>query len=93
MGYDVRQIDLLSLRRQIGMVLQTSLLFSASLRDNLTFGRPDATDEDIIAAIKAAQAYDFIQQPAQRAWIRWSVNAGSPFPAGSAKGSPSPAPC
>ena len=60
-GHDVRQIDLLSLRRQIGMVLQTSLLFSASLRDNLKFGRPDATDEEIAAAIKAAQAYDFIQ--------------------------------
>ena len=60
-GYDVRQIDLLSLRRQIGMVLQTSLLFSASLRENLKFGRPDATDEEIVAAAKAAQAYDFIQ--------------------------------
>ncbi len=60
-GIDVRHIELLSLRRQIGMVLQTSLLFSASLRDNLKFGRPDATDEDITAAIKAAQAYDFIQ--------------------------------
>ena len=60
-GTDVRKIDLLSLRRQIGMVLQTSLLFSASLRDNLTFGRPDATDEEIEAAIKAAQAYEFIQ--------------------------------
>ncbi len=60
-GVDVRHIDILSLRRQIGMVLQTSLLFSASLRDNLKFGRPDANDEDITAAIKAAQAYDFIQ--------------------------------
>ena len=61
-GHDVREVDLLSLRRQIGLVLQTSLLFSASLRDNLAFGRPDATDEQIIAAAKAAQAYDFIQQ-------------------------------
>jgi ATP-binding cassette, subfamily B, multidrug efflux pump len=61
-GHDVRDVDLLSLRRQIGLVLQTSLLFSASLRDNLAFGRPDATDEQIIAASKAAQAYDFIQQ-------------------------------
>ncbi len=60
-GIDVRHIDILSLRHQIGMVLQTSLLFSASLRDNLKFGRPDATDEDITAAIKAAQAYEFIQ--------------------------------
>jgi ATP-binding cassette subfamily B protein len=61
-GQDVRTVDLLSLRRQIGMVLQTSLLFSATLAENLAFGRPDATMEDIIAATKAAQAYDFIQQ-------------------------------
>jgi ATP-binding cassette subfamily B protein len=61
-GQDVRMVDLLSLRRQIGMVLQTSLLFSATLRENLAFGRPDATMEDIVAAAKAAQAYDFIQQ-------------------------------
>ena len=60
-GYDVRKIELLSLRRQIGMVLQTSLLFSASLRENLKFGRPDATDEEIVAAAKAAQAFEFIQ--------------------------------
>ena len=64
-GVDVRNIDLLSLRRQIGMVLQTSLLFSSSLRDNLKFGRPDATEEEIIAAVKAAQAYDFIQNLSQ----------------------------
>lgn len=61
-GQDVRTVDLLSLRRQIGMVLQTSLLFSATLRENLAFGRPDASLEEIIAAAKAAQAYDFIQQ-------------------------------
>ena len=60
-GQDVRAVDLLSLRRQIGIVLQTSLLFSATIRENLAFGRPDATEEEIIAAAKAAQAYDFIQ--------------------------------
>jgi ABC-type multidrug transport system fused ATPase/permease subunit len=60
-GHDVRQVELKSLRRQVGIVLQTSLLFSASLRDNLAFGHPEATAEQIDAAIKAAQAYDFIQ--------------------------------
>jgi ATP-binding cassette subfamily B protein len=56
----VRQLDLPTLRRQIGIVLQTSLLFSATIRDNLAYGRPDASMEDVIAAAKAAQAHDFI---------------------------------
>ncbi len=59
-GYDVRTLDLVSLRKQIGIVLQTSLLFSESIRENIAYGRPDATDEEIIAAAKAAQAHDFI---------------------------------
>jgi ATP-binding cassette subfamily B multidrug efflux pump len=59
-GHDVKQVDLFSLRRQIGIVLQTSLLFSASIRENIAYGRPDASEEEIIAAAKAAQAYDFI---------------------------------
>jgi ATP-binding cassette subfamily B protein len=59
-GYDVRQVDLPSLRRQIGIVLQTSLLFSVSIRDNIAYGRPDASLEEIVAAAKAAQAHDFI---------------------------------
>jgi ATP-binding cassette subfamily B protein len=56
----VRQAELVSLRRQIGIVLQTSLLFSDSIRENIRYGRSDATDEDIIAAAQAAQAHDFI---------------------------------
>ena len=59
-GQDVRKVDLVSLRRQIGIVLQTSLLFSDSIRDNIRYGRPDASDEDIISAAKAAQADEFI---------------------------------
>ena len=61
-GHDVRQVDLPSLRRQIGIVLQTSLLFSDSIRDNIAYGRPDAALEEIIAAAKAAQAHDFIME-------------------------------
>jgi len=59
-GYDVRSVDLVSLRRQIGIVLQTSLLFSDSIRENIRYGRPDASDEEIIAAARAAQAHEFI---------------------------------
>jgi ATP-binding cassette subfamily B protein len=58
--YDVRDVDLTSLRRQIGIVLQTSLLFSDTIRGNIAYGRPDATEEEIIAAAKAAQAHEFI---------------------------------
>jgi len=60
-GYDVRQVNLVSLRRQIGIVLQTSLLFSSTIRENIAYGAPDASMEDIIAAAKAAQAHEFIQ--------------------------------
>jgi ATP-binding cassette subfamily B protein len=61
-GYDVRHADLVSLRQQIGIVLQTSLLFSATVRENIAFGRPDASEEEVIAAAEAAQAHDFIQE-------------------------------
>ena len=59
-GYDVRSLDLVSLRRQIGIVLQTSLLFSDSIRENIRYGRPEASDDEIIAAARAAQAHEFI---------------------------------
>jgi ABC-type multidrug transport system fused ATPase/permease subunit len=57
----VRQAELVSLRRQIGIVLQTSLLFSDSIRENIRYGRSDATDAQVIAAARAAQAHDFIE--------------------------------
>jgi ATP-binding cassette subfamily B multidrug efflux pump len=59
-GQDVRNVELVSLRRQIGIVLQTSLLFSDSIRENICYGRPDASDDEIIAAARAAQAHEFI---------------------------------
>ena len=61
-GQDVDKFDLVSLRRQIGIVLQTSLLFSDSIRENIAYGRPDASEEEIIAAAKAAQAHEFITE-------------------------------
>ena len=59
-GVDVRSLDPVALRRQIGIVLQTSLLFSDSIRENIAYGRPDASMEEIVAAAQAAQAHDFI---------------------------------
>ncbi len=59
-GHDVRAVDLTSLRRQIGIVLQTSLLFSDTIAANIAYGRPDASMDEIIAAAQAAQAHDFI---------------------------------
>ncbi len=59
-GYDVRDVNIESLRQQIGIVLQETTLFSGSIRDNIAFGRPDATDEEVIAAAEAAAAHDFI---------------------------------
>src|SRR5581483_3367128 len=59
-GYDVRDVKLDSLRSQIGIVLQETNLFSGTIRDNIAFGRSDATDEEVIAVAKAASAHDFI---------------------------------
>jgi ATP-binding cassette subfamily B protein len=60
-GVDVRQTDLKALRSQIGLVLQTSLLFSTTIRENIAFGRADASDEAVVAAARAARAHDFIE--------------------------------
>jgi len=59
-GIDVRDAELSSLRQNIGMVLQSSLLFSATIRENIAYGHVDATEDEIIAAAKAANAHDFI---------------------------------
>jgi ATP-binding cassette subfamily B protein len=59
-GRDVRDLDQASLRRAIGIVLQDTVLFSGSIRDNIRYGCIDAPDEQVIAAAQAAQAHDFI---------------------------------
>jgi ATP-binding cassette subfamily B protein len=59
-GHDLRQVKLATLRDQIGIVLQETTLFAASIRENIAFGEPDATNGDVIAAAQAAQAHDFI---------------------------------
>jgi ATP-binding cassette subfamily B multidrug efflux pump len=60
-GTDVRDIDQETLRDNIAMVLQETVLFSGTIRDNIRFGRPDASDEEVLAAARAAQADPFIQ--------------------------------
>jgi ATP-binding cassette subfamily B multidrug efflux pump len=59
-GNDVRDVQIESLRRQIGIVLQETNLFTGTIRDNIAFGKPEASDEEVIAAAKAAAADDFI---------------------------------
>jgi ATP-binding cassette subfamily B protein len=59
-GYDLRHVTRASLRRQIGVVLQETTLFAASIRENIAFGRPSASEAEIVAAAQAAQAHNFI---------------------------------
>ena len=59
-GIDIREYDLDALRRHVGIVLQESVLFSGTIKDNITFGKPDASDEEIINAAKQANIHDFI---------------------------------
>jgi len=61
-GRDLRKITKKSLRGQIGIVLQDTLLFSTTVRENIAYGRPDATEEEIIDAAQRAQADEFIRQ-------------------------------
>lgn len=59
-GYDIREVTLNSLRGQVGIVLQETLLFAASIRENIAFGRPGAALDEVIAAAQAAEAHEFI---------------------------------
>ena len=59
-GYDLRDVALESLRSQIGVVLQETTLFAGTIRENIAFGRPDATLEEVQAAARSAAAHDFI---------------------------------
>lgn len=59
-GVDVRKYDLTALREMIGVVLQKNVLFSGTIKENIRWGKKDATDEEIMAACQAAQAHDFV---------------------------------
>ncbi len=64
-GHDLRQLTLASLRNQVAIVLQETTLFTGTIRENIAFGLPGATDDKIVAAAQAAAAHDFIVQMAQ----------------------------
>lgn len=61
-GVDVRELRLTSLRHAVGVVFEEAFLFSDTLRANIAYGRPDASEEEVVAAAKAAQAHDFIME-------------------------------
>ncbi len=61
-GHDVRDVKLLSLREQMGVMMQDSFIFSGTIMDNIRYGRLDATDDEVIEAAKAVHAHDFIMQ-------------------------------
>ncbi len=61
-GNDVRNVTLDTLRKQIGIVLQETTLFAGTIQENIAYGRPDASLEDVVAAAQAAQAKDFIEK-------------------------------
>jgi ATP-binding cassette, subfamily B, bacterial len=65
-GHDVRDLTLASLRRNIGIVTQETFLFHASIAENLRYGRPDATEEELIAACRTANIYDVIERLPER---------------------------
>ena len=88
-GVDVRDMDEAELRRNIGIALQESVLFSGTIRDNIRYGRPEASDEEVIAAAKAAQAHDFILDFPTATTRGWA-SAGSTCRAGRNSASPSP---
>jgi ATP-binding cassette subfamily B protein len=61
-GHDIRDLTLISVRRNIGVVFQEALVFNRSIEENLRVGKPDATPEELEAACRRAQAWDFITQ-------------------------------
>jgi ATP-binding cassette, subfamily B, bacterial len=65
-GIDIREFRLKSLRRQIAMILQPPLVFPVTIRENIAYGRPDASMEEIISAARVAQVHDFVEQLPQK---------------------------
>lgn len=61
-GYDIKKVSLESLRKQMGVMTQDNFLFSGTIKDNIRYGKLDATDDEIIAAAKAVNAHDFIMK-------------------------------
>ena len=81
-GLDIRQIELDSLRRQIGIVQQDVFLFAGTIRENIAYGRLDATEEEIVDAARRARLDEVIAATCRTGWIRSSASAASSSPAG-----------
>ncbi len=75
-GHDVRDLMLQSLRRHVGMVLQTPVLFSGSIYDNIRYGKPEAEEAEIVEACRAANAWDFIQKMPKAIYSEVGENGG-----------------
>ena len=75
-GHDVREYDIEALRNQVAVVLQKNVLFSGTIKDNLRWGNPDATDEEMMEACRLAQADEFIQQFPNK-YDTWIEQGGS----------------
>src|SRR4029079_18671700 len=60
-GHDIRDVTTDSLRQQVGLVLQDPFIFSGTIRENIRFGKLDATEEEIVAAAKAVNLHDYIE--------------------------------
>ncbi len=86
-GHDIRQIDPASLGSRIGTVLQQSMLVNTTVRRNISFAKPDASDEEIAAAARLAGIHDFIVSPCPKATSRPSAKAAGSSPRGSVSAS------
>ena len=75
-GIDVRGMTLESLRRHVGMVLQTPILFSGTIFDNIRYGKPDASEAEVVEACRAANAWDFIQRLPKGLYSEVGENGG-----------------
>ncbi len=80
-GTDIRQIQLSSLRSNVGIVLQDSVLFSGTIADNIRYGKPNATMDEVVAAAKQANIHDFIMSLPQK-YDTWVSDSGSVFSTG-----------
>ena len=89
-GHDAREFTLASLRGQISMVLQETVLFTGTVADNIAYGRPEASREEIVEAARKANAHEFIEQLPDGYDTELSERART-SPAGSASAWPSPA--
>ena len=91
-GVDIRETTLKSLRQNIGMVQQDVFLFTASLRDNIAYGREDATMDEIVAAARVSPSSTTTSRASRTATTPRSASAARPCRAGSASACPSPGP-